>query len=251
MRRKIVAANWKMNGSLELVQKLVPAVRDGVAALDNGLEVVIMPPSIYLGQVRELLSGSSIAVGVQNVAQWQSGAYTGEIAAGMAADAGCQYALVGHSERRQLFDETDELVAGKVARILESGLQAMVCVGETLEERESGDAETVVCRQLEGALKGLSAGDASKVIVAYEPVWAIGTGKTATAEDAQAMHEAIRRKLVELGLPGNAMSVLYGGSVKPDNAAALFAKPDIDGGLIGGASLKAEDFIAICQAGIS
>ncbi|WP_372972854.1 triose-phosphate isomerase [Marinobacter sp.] len=248
MRRQIVAANWKMNGSLELVQQLVPVVRDGVAALDNGPEVVIMPPSLYLGEVKARLAGSSIATGVQNVAQWQSGAYTGEIAAAMAADAGCQYALVGHSERRQLFGETDEAVAAKVAQVLESGLQAVVCVGETLEERESGDAEAVVCRQVEGALAGVSADEAGKIVVAYEPVWAIGTGKTATAEDAQTMHEAIRQKLVELGLPGNAMSVLYGGSVKPDNAAALFAKPDIDGGLIGGASLKAEDFIAICQA---
>jgi len=251
MRRQIVAANWKMNGSLELVQQLVPAVRDGVAELDNGPEVVIMPPSLFLGEVKARLASSSITVGVQNVAQWQGGAYTGEIAAAMAADAGCQYVLVGHSERRELFGETDEMVAVKVSRVLESGLQAMVWVGETLEERESGDAEAVVCRQLEGALAGVSAGDAVDVVVAYEPVWAIGTGKTATAEDAQAMHQAIRQKLVELGLPGNAMPVLYGGSVKPDNAAALFAKPDIDGGLIGGASLKAEDFIAICQAVVS
>lgn len=248
MRRQIVAANWKMNGSSELVQQLVPAVREAVSALDNGPEVVIMPPSLYLGEVKAQLADSSIRIGVQNVAQWQSGAYTGEIAAAMAADAGCQYVLVGHSERRELFGETDGIVAAKVSRILASGLQAMVCVGETLEERDSGDAEAVVCRQLEGALAGVSADEAVNIVIAYEPVWAIGTGKTATAEDAQAMHQAIRDKLVSLGLPGNAMSVLYGGSVKPDNAAALFMKPDIDGGLIGGASLKAEDFIAICQA---
>ncbi|WP_091854294.1 triose-phosphate isomerase [Marinobacter segnicrescens] len=248
MRRQIVAANWKMNGSSELVQQLVPAVREAVSALDNGPQVVIMPPSLYLGEVKAQLADSSISIGVQNVAQWQSGAYTGEIAAAMAADAGCQYVLVGHSERRELFGETDEVVAAKVSRILASGLQAMVCVGETLEERDSGDAEAVVCRQLEGALAGVSADEAVNIVIAYEPVWAIGTGKTATAEDAQAMHQAIRDKLVGLGLPGNAMSVLYGGSVKPDNAAALFMKPDIDGGLIGGASLKAEDFIAICQA---
>ena len=248
MRRQIVAANWKMNGSSELVQQLVPAVREAVSALDNGPEVVIMPPSLYLGEVKAQLADSSISIGVQNVAQWQSGAYTGEIAAAMAADAGCQYVLVGHSERRELFGETDEIVAAKVSRILACGLQAMVCVGETLEERDSGDAEAVVCRQLEGALAGVSADEAVNIVIAYEPVWAIGTGKTATAEDAQAMHQAIRDKLVSLGLPGNAMSVLYGGSVKPDNAAALFMKPDIDGGLIGGASLKAEDFIAICQA---
>ena len=248
MRRQIVAANWKMNGSSELVQQLVPAVMEAVSALDNGPEVVIMPPSLYLGEVKAQLADSSISIGVQNVAQWQSGAYTGEIAAAMAADAGCQYVLVGHSERRELFGETDGIVAAKVSRILASGLQAMVCVGETLKERDSGDAEAVVCRQLEGALAGVSADEAVNIVIAYEPVWAIGTGNTPTAEDAQAMHQAIRDKLVSLGLPGNAMSVLYGGSVKPDNAAALFMKPDIDGGLIGGASLKAEDFIAICQA---
>ncbi len=248
MRRKIVAANWKMNGSLELVHHLVPAVRDAVAALDNGPEVVIMPPSLYLSEVRAQLEGSGIATGAQNIARWQSGAYTGEVAASMAADAGCQYALVGHSERRELFGESDEVIAAKVMRALESQLQAMVCVGETLDQRDAGEAEAIVCAQIERALIEVSANQASRLVIAYEPVWAIGTGKTATAEDAQAMHKAIRGKLIELGLPGNSIPVLYGGSVKPDNAAALFAKPDIDGGLIGGASLIAEDFIAICQA---
>lgn len=248
MRRKIVAANWKMNGSLELVHQLVPAVRNAIAALDNGPEVVIMPPSLYLSEVRAQLEGSKVVAGVQNIARWPKGAYTGEVAASMAADAGCQYALVGHSERRQLFGESDEVVAAKVMRVLESGLHAMVCVGETLDEREAAEAEAVVCGQLEKALAEVSADHAGGIVIAYEPVWAIGTGKTATAEDAQAMHKSIRGKLIELGLPGNSISVLYGGSVKPDNAAALFAKPDIDGGLIGGASLVAEDFIAICQA---
>lgn len=248
MRRKIVAANWKMNGSLELVHHLVPAIRNAVAALDNGPEVVIMPPSLYLGEVKARLAGSRISTGVQNIARWPGGAYTGEIAAAMAADTGCQYALVGHSERRELFGESDEVVAAKVMRALESELQAMVCVGETLDERNAGEAEAVVCSQVERGLAEVSVGQADRIVVAYEPVWAIGTGKTATAEDAQAMHQAIRARLNELGLPGNSIPVLYGGSVKPDNAAALFAKPDIDGGLIGGASLVAEDFIAICQA---
>lgn len=248
MRRKIVAANWKMNGSLELVHHLVPAIRDAVAALDNGPEVVIMPPSLYLSEVGAQLEGSGIATGVQNIARWQTGAYTGEVAASMAADAGCQYVLVGHSERRELFGESDEVISAKVMRVLESQLKAMLCVGETLDERDAGEAEAVVCGQLERALAEVSVSKAGSLVVAYEPVWAIGTGKTATAEDAQSMHKAIRGKLIELGLAGNSIPVLYGGSVKPDNAAALFAKPDIDGGLIGGASLVAEDFIAICQA---
>ncbi|MFW5824991.1 MAG: triose-phosphate isomerase [Marinobacter sp.] len=251
MRRQIVAANWKMNGSTGLVQQLVPAVRESVASLDNAVEVVIMPPSLYVSGVKAQLSGSAIALGVQNVARWQSGAYTGEISADMAADAGCSFALVGHSERRQLFGETDAEVAEKVVRVLGAGLQAMVCVGETLDERNAGQAEAVVCRQVEAAVAQVDPASASRVVIAYEPVWAIGTGQTATAEDAQAMHQALRAKLLTLGLPGNDMSVLYGGSVKPDNAAALFAKPDIDGGLIGGASLKAEDFIAICQAAVA
>lgn len=251
MRRQIVAANWKMNGSGELVRQLVPAVKDSVASLDNAVEVVIMPPSLFVGGVKAELSGSPVALGVQNVARWQSGAYTGELSAGMAADVGCHYALVGHSERRQLFGETDDIVAEKVSRVLESGLTVMLCVGETLEEREAGNAEAVVCRQVETALAGVAPAKADKVVVAYEPVWAIGTGKTATAEDAQAMHKALRARLSDMGLPANEMSLLYGGSVKPDNAGALFAQPDIDGGLIGGASLKADDFIEICRAAVA
>lgn len=248
MRRQIVAANWKMNGSTGLVHELVPTVRDSVASLDNAVEVVIMPPSVFLGAVKGELSGSAVALGIQNIACREQGAYTGEVSADMAAGIGCDYALVGHSERRQLFGETDEVVAEKVVRGLGSGLKVMLCVGETLEEREAGEAESVVCRQVESALSRVSAEDAERVVVAYEPVWAIGTGRTATADDAQSMHQALRAKLSGLGFPSDGMSLLYGGSVKPDNAAALFAQPDIDGGLIGGASLNAEQFIAICQA---
>ncbi|GGY80365.1 triose-phosphate isomerase [Marinobacter zhanjiangensis] len=251
MRKQIVAANWKMNGSSELVRQLVPAVRDSVASLDNAVEVVIMPPSLFASEAKGELAGSPVMLGVQNVARWQSGAYTGELSAAMAADIGCHYALVGHSERRQLFGETDDIAAEKVLRVLESGLAVMLCVGETLEEREAGDAEAVVCRQVEIALSGLDSAAADRVVVAYEPVWAIGTGRTATAEDAQAMHRTLRDRLSDMGLPANEMSLLYGGSVKPDNAGALFAQPDIDGGLIGGASLKADDFIAICQAAVA
>ncbi|MFC4258481.1 triose-phosphate isomerase [Marinobacter lacisalsi] len=251
MRKQIVAANWKMNGSSELVHQLVPAVKESVASLDNAVEVVIMPPSLFVSGVKAELAGSPVAFGVQNVGRWKSGAYTGELSAGMAADVGCHYALVGHSERRQLFGETDEIVAEKVARVLESGLTVMLCVGEALEEREAGNAEAVVCRQVESALVGLDAAKAQYVVVAYEPVWAIGTGKTATADDAQTMHKALRARLSDMGLPANEMSLLYGGSVKPDNAGALFAQPDIDGGLIGGASLKADDFIEICRAAVA
>jgi triosephosphate isomerase len=247
MRRKIVAGNWKMNGSKDLVQQLVGQVREQVAGLDARVEVVIIPPALYVDSV-VALCGSELVAGVQNVSQWQSGAYTGEVSSDMAKDLGCQYALVGHSERRQLFGESDEVVARKIERVLASGLTAVLCVGETLAEREAGSAERVVANQVQQGLASVAGEQWSKIVVAYEPVWAIGTGKTATAEDAQAMHADIRRVLAEMGAPSETISVLYGGSVKADNAAALFAEPDIDGGLIGGASLKAEDFVSICRA---
>ncbi|WP_138435762.1 triose-phosphate isomerase [Marinobacter shengliensis] len=247
MRRKIVAGNWKMNGSKDLVQQLVGQVREQVASLDARAEVVIIPPALYVDSV-VALCGSELVAGVQNVSQWQSGAYTGEVSSDMAKDLGCQYALVGHSERRQLFGESDEVVARKIEQVLASGLTAVLCVGETLEEREAGSAERVVAGQVQQGLASVAGEQWSKIVVAYEPVWAIGTGKTATAEDAQAMHADIRRVLAEMGAPSETISVLYGGSVKADNAAALFAEPDIDGGLIGGASLKAEDFVSICRA---
>lgn len=248
MRKTIIAANWKMNGSTQLVRDLVGGLRTRLASLDNGAEVVIMPPAPYISAVVEAVAETGMVVGAQNVARWTSGAYTGEVSVTMAEDVGCQYALVGHSERRELFGEDDNVVAQKVAQVLDSGLTLMLCVGESLEQRESGQAEQVVCAQIEAALAGVDASMSERIVIAYEPVWAIGTGKTATAEDAQAMHKAIRDKLVGMNFSANAMSLLYGGSVKPDNAAALFAQPDIDGGLIGGASLVAEDFSSICQA---
>jgi triosephosphate isomerase len=166
----------------------------------------------------------------------------------MVRDQGCRYALVGHSERRQIFGESDDVVAAKVERVVSSGLNAVVCVGETLEERDAGRADVVVAGQVRSALAGVSAEQWGNIVVAYEPVWAIGTGKTATAEDAQAMHAMIRDVLADMGAPSESISLLYGGSVKADNAAALFAEPDIDGGLIGGASLVAEDFVSICRS---
>ncbi|OJS99245.1 triose-phosphate isomerase [Marinobacter nauticus] len=236
-----------MNGSKDLVQQLVGQVREQVASLDVRAEVVIIPPALYVDSV-VALCGSELVAGVQNVSQWQSGAYTGEVSSDMAKDLGCQYALVGHSERRQLFGESDDVVARKIEQVLASGLTAVLCVGETLGEREAGSAERVVANQVRQGLASVAGEQWSNIVVAYEPVWAIGTGKTATAEDAQAMHADIRRVLAEMGAPSETISVLYGGSVKADNAAALFAEPDIDGGLIGGASLKAEDFVSICRA---
>ncbi|MDX1458429.1 MAG: triose-phosphate isomerase [Marinobacter sp.] len=248
MRRTIVAANWKMNGSTELVETLVGGVKSGLSGLDKGVEVVIIPPSLYLRDVQRQVAGSGLKLGVQNAARWQSGAYTGEVSADMVADLGAEYVLVGHSERRQLFGESDEEVAEKVQRVLESGLTAMLCVGETLSQREVGDAEAVVAQQVRIALADVSGTQWERIVVAYEPVWAIGTGQTATAADAQDMHAAMRGLLAELGAPADKVSLLYGGSVKPDNAAELFAQSDIDGGLIGGASLKADDFVRICSA---
>lgn len=246
MRRKIVAGNWKMNGSKDLSEKLVGYIRSEAGSLDSGVEVVVIPPAIYIGDVLRQAQ-DTVAVGVQNVGQWQSGAYTGEVSSEMAKDVGCRYALVGHSERRQLFGETDELVAEKVSRVVSGGLTAIVCVGETLEERESARAEIVVASQVRTGLSTVVQGEWKNVVVAYEPVWAIGTGKTATSDDAQAMHAVIRHVLKDMGAPAEEISLLYGGSVKADNAAALFAQPDIDGGLIGGASLVAKDFVSICR----
>ncbi|WP_144820480.1 triose-phosphate isomerase [Marinobacter piscensis] len=248
MRRRIVAGNWKMNGSKDLAKELVGYVRSETGSLDNGVEVVIIPPALYVGDVLSQARGD-LAVGVQNIAQWESGAYTGEIAPAMAKDAGCRYVLVGHSERRQIFGETDEMVARKVSLAVANDLTAIVCVGESLEEREAGQAEAVVARQVRSGLISVTQhSEWQNIVVAYEPVWAIGTGKTATAEDAQAMHASIRGVLKDMGAPADEVSVLYGGSVKADNASALFAEPDIDGGLIGGASLIAEDFVSICRS---
>ncbi|WP_336365853.1 triose-phosphate isomerase [Marinobacter sp. C2H3] len=247
MRRRIVAGNWKMNGSMDLVTTLVPAVSAAVASGEVAGSVVIFPPALYVPGVLKA-AGGELEVGVQNVSQWRAGAYTGDLSAVMAADTGCHYALVGHSERRQYFGETDAVVALKVRQALDAGLVVMVCVGETLAQRDAGDAESVVASQVRAALADVTQDEWARVVVAYEPVWAIGTGKTATAEDAQAMHASIRQVLGAIGAPADDVSVLYGGSVKADNAPALFAEADIDGGLIGGASLSAEEFVSICRS---
>lgn len=251
MRQGLVAGNWKMNASSEAVSSLMEGIVAGMATVDN-VEVVVCPPFPYLSQVAGLVGdGASIGVGAQNICLVSgTGAYTGEVSDQMLKDIGCQYVIVGHSERRSLYGETDAVVAEKYDVVHAAGMTPILCVGESLEERESGQTEAVVARQLDALLdsKAGVAGLASAVI-AYEPVWAIGTGMTATPEQAQDVHAFIRQRIAErdAGI-AEGLRLLYGGSVKGSNAEELFAKPDIDGGLIGGASLMADDFLAICRA---
>ena len=244
MRGKLVVGNWKMNGGLASTAALLDALTEGWRAVP-GRAVAVCVPFPYLGQTQAALTGTSIAWGAQNVSEHRGGAYTGEVAASMLADFGCRYAIVGHSERRQLYAETSAVVAAKAVAVLAAGITPIVCVGETLAEREAGATNDIVLRQLEAVLAAV--GDAAaRLVVAYEPVWAIGTGRTATTEQAQAVHALLRARLAVAGAAE--IALLYGGSVKADNAEALFAMKDIDGGLIGGASLQAGDFLAIARA---
>ena len=243
-RRKLVVGNWKMNGTRESNASLLDALK---AVVPSAAQVAVCVPAPYLGEVAAALRGSAIAWGAQDCSSHASGAFTGEVSAAMLAEFGCRYVIVGHSERRALHGEGDRLVAEKAARALASGVTPIVCVGETLAEREAGHTEAVVKRQLSAVIHQL-AHCAAEMLVAYEPVWAIGTGLTATPEQAQAVHAVLRAQLQAATGHAASMTILYGGSVKPDNAASLFSQPDIDGGLIGGASLKAADFIAICRA---
>jgi triosephosphate isomerase len=240
-RAKLVAGNWKMNGSRASNQALLEALLEGIAGL-AGVECAVCVPFPYLGEVAERLRGGAVAWGAQNMSEHARGAYTGEVSAAMLVEFACRYVIVGHSERRQLYGETDAQVAGKFAAALDAKLAPILCVGETLEERDAGRTEKVVARQLDEVLTTTGIEAFSGAVVAYEPVWAIGTGRTATPEQAQAVHAFIRKRIFK-GTP-----ILYGGSVKPDNAAAIFAMPDVDGGLIGGASLVAKDFLAILRA---
>jgi triosephosphate isomerase len=248
-RRPIVAANWKMHGDLATASTLATATREAIGRVSS--EVVICPPFPYLIPVGTSLGGA-IGLGAQDVHFAASGAHTGDVSASMLRDLGCRYAIVGHSERRTNHGETDEIVRRKAAALLEAGIRAIVCVGETLEQRESDQTEKVLERQLTGSLDGLTA-DPDVLVVAYEPVWAIGTGKTATPEMAQQAHAFIRDRLAILENQdvADAVRIQYGGSVKPGNAEELFACPDIDGGLIGGASLDAEGFAVIVRASAS
>ncbi len=249
MRRKLVAGNWKMHGNLAQNAALLQAVREGAASLNN-VDCALCAPFPYLAQAQATLSGSNVAWGSQDVHQLDKGAYTGEVSAAMLKDFGCTYAIVGHSERRTYYAESSHLVAEKFLAAKQGGLVPILCVGETLEQREAGVTEAVIAEQID-ALTQLAGVEALQgAVVAYEPVWAIGTGKTATSEQAQAVHAFIRQRIAAANQQIAAeLVILYGGSVKAGNAAELFAMPDIDGGLIGGASLVAEEFLAICRAG--
>jgi len=248
-RQPLVAGNWKMNGSLESIDALISGIKSGMGEVKNA-EVVVCPPFVYLDKVQSLIAGTSIALGAQNVSQQASGAFTGEVAVSMLKDFACKYIIVGHSERRALYGENDELVAEKFAAARAGGFIPILCVGELLEEREQGITEDVVARQLDAviSLEGVEA--LASAVIAYEPVWAIGTGKTATPDQAQEVHQFIRTRIASQDAgAADKVQILYGGSVNSSNAEELFAKNDIDGGLIGGASLKPDDFLAICRAG--
>lgn len=245
MRRKLVVGNWKMNGTGAANAALLAELLSAQA--DWRCDTAVCAPFPYLGQVSELLDGSTVAWGAQDCSAHESGAFTGEVSAAMLAEFGCRYVIVGHSERRALHGETDQTVADKAKAALASQLTPIVCVGETLAQREAGQTDSVVKRQLSAVIHTL-AHCISEVVVAYEPVWAIGTGLTASPDQAQAVHALLRAQLHAATEKSAAIQILYGGSVKADNASALFAQPDIDGGLIGGASLKAADFTAICRA---
>ncbi|MBN2430313.1 MAG: triose-phosphate isomerase [Acidobacteria bacterium] len=247
-RIPMIAGNWKMHKTVAEAVRLAAALRGALGNL-AGREVMIAPPCTALSEVARELTGSSIHLGAQNMYPEDSGAFTGEIAPAMLRSVGCSHVILGHSERRQIFNESDDFIARKVAKALATDLTPVLCVGETLPEREAETAVEVVSRQLRAALKGLTKSEALRIIIAYEPVWAIGTGRTATPDIAQEMHATIRRLLQDLFSDPIAAQVriLYGGSVKPENISALMAETDIDGALVGGASLKAEDFIQIVE----
>jgi triosephosphate isomerase len=245
-RRKLVAANWKMNGS----RAANAAWLQEFKAARTNCDAVVCAPFVYLPQVVDALAGTPIEAGAQNLSDQAPGAFTGEVAGEMLVDIGCRWVITGHSERRALYGETDALVAAKSARALALGLRPIVCVGETLEERDAGRTLAVVTAQLEALLKVAVPAELLRGAIAYEPVWAIGTGRTATPAQAQEVHAAIRAQIAQRDTESaKTLRILYGGSVKPANAAELFAQADIDGGLIGGASLNAKDFLAICAAG--
>ena len=242
MKKKLIAGNWKMNGSLAGNETLVKGLLAGLGS--PACQVALCVPSVYLAQMQALLSGSAIDLAAQDVSQHEAGAYTGEISGAMLNEFGVRYLLVGHSERRQYHFETDAVVAAKAQRALACGLTPIVCVGETLAERESGKTEEVVKRQL-AAVIHTNGHCISEIVVAYEPVWAIGTGKTASVEQAQQVHAVLRAQLKAATPQADRIHILYGGSMNAANAAQLLAQPDIDGGLVGGASLKAADFLSI------
>jgi len=246
-RQPLVAANWKMNGTLASLRPLIDAIKSDLNG--GGTEVAICAPFVYLAELSQRLQGSAIAVGAQNVSEHEAGAYTGEISTAMLNDFGCRFVIVGHSERRHLYAESDALVASKFARVQAAGMIPVLCVGEQLAERQAGTTEAIVARQLDAVIDSVGIAAFTQAVIAYEPVWAIGTGKTATKEQAQEVHAFIRQRLAQHDSTIAASTrVLYGGSVKAANANELFSMTDVDGGLVGGASLIAEEFLAICQS---
>ena len=250
MREFLIAGNWKMNGSMAANKELVAGIIDGVPA-GGGFSLLVCPPFPYIAAIAAQARGSAVSVGAQNVSEHEKGAFTGEVAPAMLRELGCEYVIVGHSERRALYGETSAQVAAKFKAAQAVGMTPILCVGETLEEREAGTTEAVVDEQLDAVLDAAGIGAFAAAVIAYEPVWAIGTGRTATPEQAQDVHRHIRERLARHDENIAAgVRILYGGSMKGDNAAGLLAKPDIDGGLIGGASLKADDFLAIAKAAV-
>lgn len=251
MRQPLIAGNWKMNGSLASTRALLDAVTAQAETVADSVEVAVLPPFVYLPETCARLANTSVRWGAQNLSEKTSGAYTGEVAAAMLTDFGCHYVLVGHSERRALYGETDALVAAKFAAAQAQSVQPILCVGETLDERDQGITLTVITRQLEAVLQQSGVKALQQAVIAYEPVWAIGTGRTATPEQAQEVHAYIRSMIAEYDVTmANSVRILYGGSVKGNNAQALFAMADIDGGLVGGASLDIGEFSAIIQAAL-
>jgi triosephosphate isomerase (TIM) len=249
MRRKLVAGNWKMHGALAQNSELLGALRSGMAGLTQ-VDCAVCVPFPYLAQTQQALSGSAVKWGAQDVHQLDKGAYTGEVSAAMLRDFACAYVIVGHSERRAIYGESSRLVAEKFIAAQQAALTPILCVGETLEQRESNVTEAVVAEQLDAVIQLAGVQALKNAVVAYEPVWAIGTGKTATSAQAQAVHAFIRQRVAtQDSQVASGLCILYGGSVKANNAVELFAMPDIDGGLIGGASLVADEFLAICKAG--
>ena len=248
MRQPLVAGNWKMNGSRESIRELLDGILAGNDAVEKA-EIAVCAPFVYLAQVADRLKGTPVAWGAQNVNDNQSGAYTGEVSGPMLCDFGCKYVIVGHSERRSIYGETDDDVARRFLAAQSNELIPILCVGELLEERENGTTNEVVARQLDAVIEKAGIKAFANCVIAYEPVWAIGTGKVATPDQAQEVHAMIRSKLAALDAGvAEGIRILYGGSMKPDNAAELIGQEDIDGGLIGGASLKADDFLGICTA---
>ncbi|MBI2805585.1 MAG: triose-phosphate isomerase [Planctomycetes bacterium] len=251
MRKKFIAGNWKMNTSGIDGELLAAGVVNGVAD-ETRVTVAVCPPFPFLARIAQVVKGTPVALGAQNCYPKANGAFTGEISPGMLIDVGCQYVIVGHSERRQIFKESDAFINQKIHAALGAGLRVILCIGETLDERQSNRTEAVLDAQLTGSLANVTAELLRNVVLAYEPVWAIGTGVNATPQQAQDAHAFVRKRVGQLcgAAAAQAIVIQYGGSVKPDNAATLLGQPDVDGALVGGASLKADDFLEIVRAGI-